>query len=93
MKSLWFKQIYVPDILSGQKSDTIRKMSAFSKFNSDEHIQLQVGPRKPFAIAFITQVAKLERKSIEKERLNTLDKIYGATDFFTIIRFKIIQKL
>jgi hypothetical protein len=93
MKSLWFKQVYVADILSGQKCDTIRKMSAFNKFNPDEPVQLQVGPRKPFAIAFITQVAKLERKYIQKERLTTLDNIYGCTDFFTIIRFKIIQKL
>jgi uncharacterized protein YqfB (UPF0267 family) len=55
LKSLWFKQAFVADILSGAKRDTIRVPSErLPKIG--EMCRLQVGPRPAFAYARIIAI-------------------------------------
>jgi len=55
MKTLWFKGKYVHPILSGSKTDTVRKNSNRLP-NEGEQVKLTVGPRPAFAIAVVDSI-------------------------------------
>lgn len=59
MRSLWFKNCFVAPILSGEKSNTIRRPS--SRLPAvGETVALTVGPRPPFAYASIVAVEPVD---------------------------------
>jgi uncharacterized protein YqfB (UPF0267 family) len=55
MKTLWFKQEFVPAILAGEKTDTFRVLGN-RKFAVGELVALSNGPRPAFARAIITAI-------------------------------------
>jgi len=88
-KTLWFKQIYVSDILSGKKDDTYRKPT--EEYQVGQTLLFSVGPRKPFAQAIVTAVTDDPATSIAPDRLSTLQKMYGNLPAYRRITFKIAQ--
>jgi hypothetical protein len=75
MKSLWFKQCYVEDILAGRKTDTIRKSSSHVP-KPGQIVAFSIGARKPFATAEILSVESVAQ--ISEHRLDDLREIYGT---------------
>lgn len=78
MKSLWFKQIYVADILSGVKSDTYR--SKRPRFVVGESVAAQVGPRLPFAVLLIESIAEISVDRLSAAKRRELDALYDLSD-------------
>lgn len=75
MRSLWFKQCFVADILAGRKTDTMRPLSARLPAAGDL-VRLCVGPRPPFAEAKIKSVEIIELVSLSAERRGALSRCY-----------------
>lgn len=87
MRRLWFKQIYVPEILSGKKVDTIRKSTYLS---TGDLVEFSVGPRSAFCIAEVVNVEKVQLNTLEPERKAVIEKLYGKElKVLTRIQFKI----
>jgi hypothetical protein len=76
MKTLWFKQIYVQDILSGTKVDTIRKRSSRLP-NVGDIVAFTVGPRPPFCNVRIISISPAE--DLSDYRATQVRGIYGDT--------------
>lgn len=89
MKSLWFKQIYVKDILDGKKTYTIRKPDC-KPFAIGERISLQVGPRKPFAEVIVTGFLSIRSEQLGS-RLASVQKIYGVHSAYRQLCFKVVR--
>ena len=91
MKRLWFKSIYISDILSGVKSETIRKFSLRLPVVGDK-VLLSCGPRTPFATVEIVSVDPLI--DLPKDRRISLAKIYPhfETMQMVILRFRLLQE-
>jgi hypothetical protein len=85
MKTLWFKQIYVVDILARQKTDTYRKPSTRLP-RAGDRIALTVGPRPPFAVATVESVTPVEPHS---EKADELAGIYGPGGTYVRVAFNI----
>ena len=79
MKTLWFKSEFVPDILAGRKTDTIRRASSRLPVAGDI-VAFSVGPRPAFAIAVILEVLPVAPAEIASERLQTLARCGTGTD-------------
>ena len=58
MKTMWFKGKYVEPILSGAKSDTVRKNSNRLP-KQGEKVKFTVGPRAAFAIAVVDSIESI----------------------------------
>lgn len=91
MRNLWFKQIYVPVILSGEKTDTIRSPKS-RVWPINQVVGLSVGPRPPFARAIITGFEQVSAESLG-ERLMTVAAFYGQHPNYTRISFRVIEQL
>jgi hypothetical protein len=88
MKSLWFKATFVKPILSGQKTDTIRRASNRLPAVGDQ-IALSVGPREPFATAEVLSVEPAVMSASKREKVA---KLYGDDlDNMVTIRFRLVQ--
>ena len=75
MKMLWFKQIFVGDILSGAKTDTIRRES--NRLPAvGETIGLSVGARAPFAMARIVRRRRVQFDRLSEQRRAELGVCY-----------------
>lgn len=89
MKSLWFKQIYVQPILSGEKNYTVRKEGNRNP-SVGEIVSLTVGPRPAFARAKIIDKTVFIISSEMKELYGKLYPDYIGT--FEKIVFSILDK-
>jgi len=87
--TLWFKQKYVAPILSGEKSDTIRKASSRLPA-ADNVVSFAVGPRPAFARARVLSVEPIDLDDIEPERRAELLRYYGVEPL-VCIRFELID--
>lgn len=74
MKTLWFKAEFVADILSGTKTDTIRKASRRLP-GVGERVAFSVGPRDPFAFARVVSIGPMQ--DVDPERATALASIYA----------------
>ena len=89
MKSLWFKQIYVQPILSGEKNYTVRKEGKRNPAVG-ETVALTVGPRPAFAKAKIIDKTV---SIIPPEMKELYGKLYsGYTGTFEKIVFSLLDK-
>jgi len=67
MKTIWFKKRYVHDICVGTKTDTIRRPNKQTP-KPGETIAFSVGPRPPFAKAFVESVTSVAELTLERRR-------------------------
>lgn len=86
--ALWFKQIYVPAILAGQKTDTIRGPGC-RPLAVGQAVVLCVGPRPPFAEAIVTAFEQLPAESLASDRLEAAQAFYGESPTYTRIAFRV----
>jgi len=87
-KSLWFKQVYVEDILAGVKSDTYRKPTEVAHVG--QPLVFSVGPRPPFARGIVTEVRDERPEELAPERLATLIRFYGVQPFYRRIVWQLV---
>jgi len=76
MRSIWFKQCYVADILSGAKRDTIRAPKRAPP-EVGSIVALSVGPVRPFATARVIDVSPIKASALEPARRAELRALYG----------------
>lgn len=86
MKSLWFKQCYVADILSEKKRSTIRKNSKRLP-EVNEIVSFSVGPRLPFAYAVIVKKETRFRMSAKKRA--EVEMLYGNSIELVKLTFRV----
>ena len=84
MKSLWFKQCYVADILNGTKSNTYRIKRP--RFVEGETISASVGPIRPFVILRVDELAELPVNDLSPEKRSELSALYDLTDVAVLYR-------
>lgn len=84
MRSLWFKQCYVADILNGTKSTTYRIKRP--RFVEGETISASVGPIRPFVILRVDALAELPVKELSSEKHSELSALYDLTDVAVLYR-------
>ena len=89
--ALWFKQIYVPAILAGDKTDTIRRPDC-RPLRVGQAVVLCVGPRPPFAEAVITAFEQIPAASLPPDRLAAVRSYYGESLTYTRIQFRLTRK-
>ncbi len=103
MKRIHFDSKYIPQILTGEKTTTVRK--GIRRYAVGERVQL-VASNKPFATAEVVSVEVKRLSEIDKRDarrdgfaskealLRDLRKIYGKLhdeEFVTIIHFRILH--
>jgi hypothetical protein len=76
VKSLWFKQQYAADILSGTKTDTIRKRHRDLPKVGDV-VTCRVAPRAAFAEVVIVAVEPVRQGELDDEQRRDLALTYG----------------
>jgi hypothetical protein len=76
VKTLWFKQVFVADILRGVKTDTIRRESNRLPAIGDT-IGLSVGARAPFAVARIVRRRRVRLDRLSDKRRAQLGLCYA----------------
>lgn len=79
MRSLWFKQRYVSDILSGVKNDTYRTKKPH--FKVGEQIVAQVGAAAAFAVLTVTNIRELPTSELNESKRSELKTFYDLTNF------------
>jgi hypothetical protein len=84
MRSLWFKQCYVADILNGTKSNTYRVKRP--RFVEGETISASVGPIRPFVILRVDELAELSVNELSSEKHSELSALYDLTDVAVLYR-------
>lgn len=84
MKSLWFKQRYVADILSGDKSSTYRIKRP--RFVEGETISASVGPIRPFVILHVDSIDELTVEQLSADKHAELASLYDLTDIAVLYR-------
>lgn len=88
--NLWFKQKYVEPIITGEKTDTLRKPT--SKWMPEGTlISLSVGPRTPFALARITACEVVKTRDLSEERRESLRKLIGDSPVCQRLAFEIVH--
>jgi hypothetical protein len=89
----WFKQRYVGTILSGEKTDTIRPLSASRRLPAiGEQVALSVGPRSPFATVVVEAVESVDPADLPADRAGRLAGIYGGEGRrFMRLRFRVVK--
>lgn len=91
MKTLWFKQCYVSPILSGEKTDTVRRESGRLP-NEGDIVALTVGPRPAFCTAKITRRAQINLAALpEKRRAEVLGIYVNETGPMARLTFRVIE--
>lgn len=90
MKTLWFQNKYVESILSGEKTETIRKVSIRNNFEVGQQVQFTVGPRPAFAIVEILSCENVAYEEITEKHADAIE-IYGVYPEYRIIKFKVIE--
>ena len=88
-KSVWFKQVYVNDVLSGAKQDTWRRPT--EKIEVGMLLRFSVGPRKPFALARAIEVNDILSENVEPAKLEVLIQLYGELPSYRQIVFKVFE--
>lgn len=84
MRSLWFKQCYVADILNGTKSDTCRIKRP--RFAENEIISASVGPIRPFANLRVESITELSVNELPNDKHAELSALYDLTDVDVLYR-------
>jgi len=74
MKTLWFRQVYVPQIIAGTKTHTARRPSSRLP-RAGEIVALSVGPRPPFARARVTSVETREWDELSPAKRSELQAL------------------
>jgi uncharacterized protein YqfB (UPF0267 family) len=90
MTSIWFQQRFVEAILSGEKTDTIRKIGRRPPPLVGETVAFSVGPRPPFATATVTAVVEIRAKDLSADYCELLRGIYGDFDRLRKISFTLM---
>lgn len=88
MKSMWFKSEFVVPILSGEKTDTMRRKSGRLPKVGDV-VNFSVGPRTPFASAHVESLEEVSISSLSEERKSQVVKCYGDVNELVRIKFKL----
>lgn len=84
MKSLWFKQCYIADILNGTKSNTYRIKRP--RFVEGETISASVGPIRPFVILRIDEITEITVNELSADKYAELSTLYDLTDVDILYR-------
>lgn len=84
MKSLWFKQCYVADILNGTKSNTYRIKRP--RFLEGETISASVGPIRPFVILRVDELAEIAVNELSADKYAELAALYDLADIAVLYR-------
>lgn len=71
MKTLWFRAVFVDDIVAGRKTDTYREASSRLPVEG-ERVALSVGPRRPFAIVIVESVERVRWRSMPAAKRSAL---------------------
>lgn len=91
MYSLWFKQCYVNDILSGAKSSTYRLKRP--RFADGDVVSASVGPRLSFALLRVDSISEVDLTSLSTAKHNELAALYDLSNIELLyhIEFSIQQ--
>lgn len=87
---LWFKQIYVAPILSGEKTDTIRNAGK-CKLQAGDVVTFSVGPRPAFATAKILTRENIALNELTPERREQVATLYDADGDFCRLTFRLVS--
>ncbi len=87
MKSLWFKQKFVEPILTGAKTDTVRRPSARLPKEGDT-VMFQVGPKPPFATALITRVQEIGIDHLSEAHKRDVLACFPCDDTVPLVRIE-----
>jgi hypothetical protein len=82
MYSLWFKQCYVSDILSGVKTSTYRLKRP--RFVTNDVVTASVGPRLPFIHLRINRIDELTFHELAQETQNAISAMYNVDSIETV---------
>jgi len=88
MKTLWFKQIYMTPILSGEKTDTIRRRSC--KLRAGNVVAFTVGPRPPFARAEILTREDIDLVDLAESRAAQVITLYDNREPLCRLTFRLL---
>lgn len=92
--TLWFKNIFVADILSGAKRDTMRPISSRKAPRPGDRIKLSVGPRPAFAEAVVESVEIITLRSLpEWRRAQVLACYPDAPPQLRRIAFRVVRAI
>lgn len=86
---LWFKHIYVADILSGIKTDTIRRASPRLPKAGDQ-VMFSVGPRPPFARALIVSITAVD--GMTRDRQAQVNACLGDTSNHDLVCLEFVAE-
>jgi hypothetical protein len=89
MAMLSFKKVWIEPIMSGEKTDTIRKATALVRGDIIEAKCEWVKP--PFAYLEVTAVEPVAQRDLEPEQRERLAKLYGQGKTLVRIRFRRIN--
>lgn len=88
MKTLWFKQIYQAPILSGEKTDTVRRVNC--KLRPGDTVGFSIGPRPPFAHAYILEREEIKLAELPEEHRAQVAKLYGESGDLCRLTFRLV---
>ena len=91
MRMLYFKACYVESILSGEKTDTIRRPQRLPR--AGELMRACVGPSRPFAELWIETVEPIALADLEPERRAEVTALYGEAGPLHRVRFRLYRVL
>lgn len=86
---LWFKQRYVESILSGEKTDTIRRRSSRLPV-AGQIVSFSVGPRPAFARARVIAVEDVDLSNLSPGRAGQVTELFDPRESFSRIRFELL---
>lgn len=93
MKTLWFKGEFVSPILSGAKTDTVRRPSTRLP-QIGESVAFAVGPRPAFAHATIIGCERITVKGLPVGRRKALRALYGdsvlSPEGLVLLQFRLV---
>ncbi len=89
--SLWFKSCYVPAILAGEKTETIR--AAPPRFGVGAIVSCCVGPRPPFARVEIVAIERVILDELPEPQRSRVARLYPGKRELYRIRFRLVEQL
>ncbi len=87
---MWFKARYVEDILSGRKTETLRRVNGRVPAVGTV-APASVGPVRPFAWLHIDAVDIISVSDLSEERRTEIETLLGPAPTFQRVRFHVVQ--
>lgn len=87
---MWFKARYVGPIVRGEKRDTIRRLGKRPPVTG-AIVPFSVGPRKPFAMARITDWVEISASDLPNGKAASVQSLIGEAPSYVLIEFEVLE--